>query len=700
MIVWILLGFRRLTHPKFCFRQLSYYICTNQIFNILNLIKSIKYRLAYILFVFLIVLFPWLANSQEPSPKLIKSTEKVLIEGNVYYIHTVKKGETVYSICKAYEISPKLLSKENPAVIIGLQPGQVLKIPENAIHEQYPVDNEKYIFHKVKKGETYYSLSKQYNVTVQEIRDMNPDLDINDIPTDTIIRIPRIDFQQDIQQFETQKEPYFFYKVEKKESFTTIAAKFSITKKELRDANPDMHKRLRKGDVIKIPEKPEVVEEHEIFVEAEVIRDTIIVQDTLCNRQVPSYFINKVKVALLLPLYLDENDVREFVDSSESDQFGRIKYKTITRDEDWIFNKSLRFIEFYEGALIAMHKLQEKGMQIDLKVLDTGQDPRKVKELIDRGELDNMDMVIGPVYSMNVKMVTDYLEDKSTLIISPFAQKEDLLFTNPSLFQAKPSYSVETETLSGIVSRDYGKNIILVRPDDSLSIDKINLFKWRLVDSLKQYGPVENVILKEVFFLKDRARRDTINEIKNALVLDEPNTIVVLSQKETFVSEVLAKIFTLSKDYDFKVYGFPAWQQFRNIQLNYFHQMDLYLCSPYHLDYNKSNVINFLDIYRNKFKTEPAPFSFAWPGHDIATYFLTAFAVYGDDLLKCYPNYKADFLITGFEFRRTGEKGGAMNQRLFLLQYTKDFREEIFTLPPRPPIYKPLNENIYLNGIE
>ncbi len=656
-----------------------------------------KYNLNFLFFIFLFILTPRLTNSQETSTKIVKSTEKVLIEGNVYYIHSVKKGETVYSICKTYDISPKLLSKENPAVIIGLQAGQVLKIPESTKQEEDPVDNEKYILHKVQKGETYYSISKQYNITVQEIKNMNPNLDINDIAEDTIIKIPRIDFQQDVRQFETQKESYFFYKVKKRESFTSIAAKFDITKKELQDANPDIQKRLRKGDVIKVPEKPEIEEEPEIYVEDEIILDTLYVQDTLCNIQVPSYFTNKVKVALLLPLFLDENDIRELIDSSQVDQFGKKKYKTITRDDDWIYNKSFRFIEFYEGALIAMQKLQERGMQIELKVLDSEQNPKKVKNLIDSGELDNQDMIIGPVYSTNVKMVTDYLEDKNTLIISPFAQKEDLLYGNPSLFQAKPSYSAESETLSGIVSRDYGKNIILVRPDDSLNIENINLFKWRLYDSLKQYGPVENVILKEVFFLKDRARRDTINEIKDAMVLDEPNTIIVLSQKETFVSEVLAKIFPLSKDYDLKIYGFPAWQQFRNIQLDYFHQMDLYLCSPYHLDYNKESVINFLDIYRTKFKTEPVPFSFAWTGHDITTYFLSAFAMYGDDLLKCYPCYKSDLLITGFDFKRTANNGGAINQRLFLLQYTKDFREEVLSLPPRPPVFTPEDGYIFIN---
>jgi hypothetical protein len=241
--------------------------------------------------------------------------------------------------------------------------------------------------------------------------------------------------------------------------------------------------------------------------------------------------------------------------------------------------------------------------------------------------------------------------------------------------------------LAGLVARDYGKNIVIVRPDDTLNIQKINLFKWRLVDSLKQYGPVENVILKEVFFSKNRARRDTINEISDALVEDEENTIVVLSQKETFVSEVLAKIFTLSGDYKLKVYGFPAWQQFRNIQLDYFHQMDLYLCSPYHLDYKKKEVVDFLREYRNDFKTEPTQFSFAWTGYDVTSYFLTGFGMYGEDFLKCYSGFKAEYLLNGFEFKRYNENGGGMNHHMFFLQYTKDFREEVMLLPPRQPSF-------------
>jgi LysM repeat protein len=407
------------------------------------MIKPIKFSPHIIFILLLIHFFSVQVFAQEPGMKVVRSTEKVLLNGKVYFIHTVKKKETIYSICKAYDITPNLLSKENPSVILGLQPGQVLKIPEEMDQDNYPKEDGKFIYHKVRKGETFYSLSKQYNITVQELREMNPGLNINDIPTDTILRIPRIDFQEEVQEFNVQKEPYFFYKVKKRDNYASIAGKFGLTVKELKEANKDMHKHLKKGDIIKIPEKKEPEPGPEIVIETTPVSDSLMVKDTLCETLIPPFFSNKVKVALLLPLYLDENDVREWIDSSEVDQFGRKKYKKITRDEDWIYNKSQRFVEFYNGVIIAMENLQQKGMDIDLTVFDTEQDPVKVRSILQQRSLENMDVIIGPVYSVNVKMVTDFLENKQTIIVSPFAQKEDLLSSNPSLFQVKPSYSVE-----------------------------------------------------------------------------------------------------------------------------------------------------------------------------------------------------------------------------------------------------------------
>ena len=47
-----------------------------------------------------------------------RSKDKVVISGVTYYIHQVKKGETAYSISKAYGITVEELTKENPPAVI------------------------------------------------------------------------------------------------------------------------------------------------------------------------------------------------------------------------------------------------------------------------------------------------------------------------------------------------------------------------------------------------------------------------------------------------------------------------------------------------------------------------------------------------------------------------------------------------------
>lgn len=623
--------------------------------------------------------------SQEQEVQVNRSTEKVLIEGKVYFIHAVKKGETVYSICKAYYVSPKVLSRENPAIIVGLQPGQVLKIPESTNEETYTASSEGFILHKVEPGETFYSISKHYNISIKEIEEMNPELDINNIPNNAIIKIPRIDFQPDKQDFSIQDDKYLYYRVEYKETWYSLSKKFDISIRKLKKANENLKKGLQIGDIIQIPRTTYTEQLFAVVPDTTIIEQEVM-KDTLCETLSQLFFNNSVKVAMLLPLYLNENSEREIVDSSRTDQYGNPIKKVTPRDENWIYNKSLRFIEFYEGALMALEDIKSRGMTIDLHVFDTDQDPRKVEEIARSRVLEDMDLIIGPVYSMNLSIISDFLSTRNIPIVSPFVQKEDLLRANPSLFEANPSNSVENSVLSGIVATDYNKNIVLVHAGDTIEKEKVESFKWTLMDSLRQYGPLEDISLKEVFYSENRARRDTINEIEDALLKSETNTVVVVSERETFVSEVLARIFSLSKEYDLKVYGFPEWQQFRNIQLDYYHNMNVFILTPYFMDYTQNNVQGILKRYRDKFHTEPAPYSFAWIGYDVMNYFLTGIGIYGDEFMRCYNNHKADYLVTDLRFKRIDFGYGAMNQKLFLLQYTKDFREEEINFPSRPEI--------------
>jgi LysM repeat protein len=633
-------------------------------------------------FLVLLITLPVNGFSQEPGDMIEKSKERVLIDGRVYFIHVVKPGETLYAISRAYGVSPKTLSKENPSIIIGLQPGQVLKIPEKDEAEFQDDGPGAFTYHRLQEGETIYSLSRQYELDVDEILVANPGISIDDIPAGTVIRIPQAKFYTERESFTTQDQEYFIYVISEDESFPSVARKFDLNVRELRRLNRDQPRILQEGDTIRLPRTSQTT----AYFEQRWIPDEELLLETppRCAVTIPDHFDDQLNVALLLPLYLDENEEREYIDSSQINAQGDPIYRIVQRDADWIYPRSIRFLEFYEGVLMAIDSLRNRGMSVELFVYDTEQDPSRVREIAMQEPLDEMDLIIGPVYSMNLEILLEALDDEDIPVISPFVQRADMLAGIPNLFEVVPDHQVELEYLAKAVSREYGKNIVLIHPGDSLELDEVELFKWMLLDSLGQYGSLQNIILKEVVFYEERPRHDTINEIKHAFLEAEPNIVVVLSEKETFVSEVLAKLNTLSQDFELKIYGFPEWLHFRNIQLDYFHGMDVYLCSPYFLDYNQPQVKAFLRKYRSKFQTEPVPYSFAWNGFDITYYFITAIAVLDDRFYDCVQDFNMDLLISEFKFEKMSFRSGAMNRGLRFLHFTKDYRVEEVPLPRRP----------------
>ncbi|HIZ85821.1 MAG TPA: LysM peptidoglycan-binding domain-containing protein [Candidatus Coprenecus stercoravium] len=123
------------------------------------------------------------ASAQEfiPTPVEI-SKDKANINGSIYYVHKVLKGQTLYSISKAYGVDISELQKVNPSVSEGLKTGALLYIPviQTSAPEQKPAP-QKPVSKKLKKYrpkwyETLDDVAVKFNTSVDAIKAVNPDL--------------------------------------------------------------------------------------------------------------------------------------------------------------------------------------------------------------------------------------------------------------------------------------------------------------------------------------------------------------------------------------------------------------------------------------------------------------------------------------------------------------------------------------------
>ncbi|MBR2712630.1 MAG: LysM peptidoglycan-binding domain-containing protein [Bacilli bacterium] len=98
---------------------------------------------------------------------------ETVIDNNTTYV--VKKGDTLYSISKMYDIPLNELKLYNNINSDNLSVGQQIKIPESKsiiTPSEDEVINEGSVY-VVQKGDTLYSISKKFNVTIDDIKKNN-----------------------------------------------------------------------------------------------------------------------------------------------------------------------------------------------------------------------------------------------------------------------------------------------------------------------------------------------------------------------------------------------------------------------------------------------------------------------------------------------------------------------------------------------
>lgn len=99
---------------------------------------------------------------------LLPSTE-ILTLPTTQTIYTVKKGDTLYSIAKEYNTTVDKIKNQNNLTSNTLSINQTLKIPSTQILET-PTTT---ITYTIKPGDTLYSLAREYNTTVNNIKTLN-----------------------------------------------------------------------------------------------------------------------------------------------------------------------------------------------------------------------------------------------------------------------------------------------------------------------------------------------------------------------------------------------------------------------------------------------------------------------------------------------------------------------------------------------
>lgn len=577
------------------------------------------------------------------------------INGQKYYIHTVEQGHTLYSICKTYDVSQYDINKANANFSQNISVGQEIKIPVLHAGQQNEPD---FYWHKVAKGHTLYSLSKKYNVDVDDIIKHNPSAKFGLYP-DQILKIPNVKKGN----FDFQDTNYFYYTVEQGNTLFSISQQYGVDIDQIKLINPSVKQGLKVGMQLKLPKVNYTVGERlPIFHEyspstADIVFDpNYFEQDgyTPCNQ----YVEDKTKiftVAVMLPLFLEENSSIEPVSKNG-----------VSR----LYKNSQIFFEMYEGMLLALERLKIEGISANILVFDTKNSTERVKTILKDPALKNADLIIGPVYSHNVGTVANFARQNKINMVSPLSQNTDVLKNNPFVFQVMPSREMRVKKTSDFLSKLYDTSIVFIHNGTLDEQNLINIYKQKMSNSFAFNKDLKYINIKNYDYKLNGEKN-----LEDIISVGRKNIIVLPTDDEVFVTKVVDRLYQISKKYDIELIGNPVWESFKSININYLRELSFNYVSPVYINYENWRVNSFIKNYRTAFKTEPSIYSYE--GYDIMYYFVTALSKYGRHFQFClspydqYPNKSG--IVFEFDFVRTGTYNGFENNGTHILKYNNKF---------------------------
>ena len=165
--------------------------------------------------IILLLLSGSIFDAQSQTSEVVRSNEKVVVAGKFYYLHIVREKQTMFSICKAYGVDIKKVMKINRKKTYSIDLNEILRIPfiQSAVVNS-SVNNSKketsdYFYHVIQKGNTLYSLSKQFNQSIENIKANNPEIGVNgNLTVGTVLKIQK---RTKPQQADKKKNTYIIY---------------------------------------------------------------------------------------------------------------------------------------------------------------------------------------------------------------------------------------------------------------------------------------------------------------------------------------------------------------------------------------------------------------------------------------------------------------------------------------------------------
>ena len=574
------------------------------------------------------------------------------------FSHTIMRGQTLYSISTMYGVSVDDIIRLNPGSEKQVKAGETLRIPQQTKKSDGTVQNRLH-FHTIQAGETLYRITQMYQVSADIICRANPGLSAENFRTGQVIVIPMTE------QVKTPAPiaPVQEVKEEKKE--TTSPCR-------------EMHKVKRKETIFSISRMYGISEKELIDANPELKTEKLKKGKFLC---IPHK--KQLELVIKTPERIPSNE--ELITKSQpaTKELGSIDAALVLPFQlDAAGGQQTLMLEYYEGFLLAVDSLKKQGVSINLHVFDTGERTASVDALLAKPELKQMDVIFGPGHAEHLKPFSDFAKENGIRLVVPFTSKDSEVFNNPYIYQVNTPQSYLYAQVYKLFADMFATyNIIFVEINDGK--DKTDYIKG-LKQELDTRGishqtiPVPEIVEETKGEGENKEEIITVPGLTNALDSTKHNIIIPTSGTNTALTKLLPLIQLVVRTdevpYQVHLFGYPEWQKYYNDHLQAFYELDTYFYSSFYTNNLLPSSKNFHNKFHNMFNKEmylTYP-KYGMLGFDIGFYFLQGLSRFDSKLEENLSTYDIVPVQTGFHFERVNNWGGFINKKVFFIHMTRN----------------------------
>ena len=505
---------------------------------------------------------------------------KVLAEENTlnpedFEVYVVQPKETRWSIAYKYGItidSLLVLNPELPKANNELKIGQELQLPKikgSTIEQQ---DVQLFESYTVPKAVGFYRIEKEFGVSSEELMKLNPEIkERGGLKEGMVLRIPKKKEQPQV----VNTDNFIFYEVKPKETEFRLTRKFGLEYSELLALNPDLKEGLKAGMILKLPKgiKGNFEVNNALVLDRLNLLDSVKVE-------------NRPNIIVMLPFRTDIADGKS--DEQMSDLVGKRKD----------MNYSLGI---YSGILVALDSIKKLGVSVNVKTFDTERNSEKVKSILFRENLSNVNAIIGPLDPSLLKEVAVQAAAYQVPVVAPMASESDLSLNN--VFFSVPTDTILRDRMLSYASeKRVNENIIIIADKKHKAVS----------DKIKATFPLARIVeVKEddenISISIDKFSRQLSPTVENWVFVESDNFKLISSVSSILNSAITDKVKV-------KMFTTNRGKAFENDKLSSVHLSNLNFTYP--SVYREGTEGSFAKLYMKRFGTHPD--RFATRGFDVA----------------------------------------------------------------------------------